>query len=143
MAHYPGNGAGYVRHCDNHCSLGAGSDCNGRRVTAIVYLNPSWAEADGGELLLFRPPPHHDDEWCRIAPRFGSAVLFWSDYRVPHAVKGTLSYLHFIWAVTVPPSPAAAFLMECVGLCAWVCPDSLTPRLATYRCCRATRIATQ
>lgn len=36
LAHYPGNGSHYVRHCDNHCNSGEGDECNGRRVTAIV-----------------------------------------------------------------------------------------------------------
>jgi len=94
VAHYPGSGAGYVRHCDNHCHEGAGSDCNGRRVTAIVYLNERWREADGGELLLYHPPPKHDDQWCRIAPRAGTAILFWSDYRVPHEVRLLLVSQH-------------------------------------------------
>ena len=54
LARYPPTGAGYVRHCDNHCDRGRGDTCNGRRLTCIVYLNHGWTEADGGELLLYR-----------------------------------------------------------------------------------------
>lgn len=45
---YPGGGARYIRHCDN-----AGKR-NGRRLTAIVYLNEQWKDGDGGELRIFR-----------------------------------------------------------------------------------------
>ena len=44
---YPGGGARYVRHVDN-------PDQNGRLVTALIYLNESWEEGDGGELRVFR-----------------------------------------------------------------------------------------
>ena len=85
MAHYPPGGA-YVRHCDNHCKEGQGDDCNGRRATAIIYLNDGWKEAHGGELLLYKPPPDHNDTLCRVAPKLGSVIIFWSDFRVPHEV---------------------------------------------------------
>lgn len=52
---YPGNGSRYVRHCDNSCDTGRGERCNGRRITAIIYLNPDWQHADGGELRLYEP----------------------------------------------------------------------------------------
>ena len=46
-----------------------------RRVTALFYLNPSWRECDGGELLL--------SPWLqpavRIPPVHGRLVLFLSD----------------------------------------------------------------
>ena len=42
VACYPGGGARYVRHCDNSCDSGEGERCNGRRLTAILYLNPAW-----------------------------------------------------------------------------------------------------
>ncbi|EOD31618.1 hypothetical protein EMIHUDRAFT_231583 [Emiliania huxleyi CCMP1516] len=59
VACYPGGGARYVRHCDNSCDAGSGNRCNGRRLTAILYLNCDWQPGDGGELRLFEPfaPP--------------------------------------------------------------------------------------
>lgn len=84
---YPGGGARYVRHCDNSCLVGKGERCNGRRLTAILYLNPHWKIADGGELRLFEKlapagrPPVAD-----IQPLGDRLVLFYSDYRVPHEV---------------------------------------------------------
>lgn len=45
---YPGNGARYTRHCDN-------ADRNGRRLTALLYLNPDWKPTDGGSLRVFEP----------------------------------------------------------------------------------------
>ena len=48
-------GTRYVRHCDNSCHAGEGERCNGRRLTAIVYLNPGWSHLDGGELRVYEP----------------------------------------------------------------------------------------
>ena len=39
-----------MRHVDNTCSGGQGRLCNGRRLSAVYYLNPRWATADGAEL---------------------------------------------------------------------------------------------
>ena len=39
-----------MRHVDNTCSGGQGRLCNGRRLSAVYYLNPRWAAADGAEL---------------------------------------------------------------------------------------------
>lgn len=44
---YPAGGSRYVRHVDNTCSGGRGRRCNGRRLSAVYYLNPSWSAADG------------------------------------------------------------------------------------------------
>lgn len=56
IAAYPGGGARYARHCDNSCSAdGSGERCNGRRLTAILYLNEAWHPAHGGELRLHGP----------------------------------------------------------------------------------------
>ena len=55
VACYPGNGARYIKHCDNSCDTGHGERCNGRRLTAIIYLNPDWQPTDGGELRLYEP----------------------------------------------------------------------------------------
>jgi SM-20-related protein len=63
-AHYPGGGARYVRHRD------APEKRNRRRVTAIVYLNPGWTPADGGQLRM-------DD--TDIEPIGGRLVVFLSE----------------------------------------------------------------
>ena len=49
---YPGHGARYVKHTDNHCRLGKGGHCNGRRLTTLIYLNEGWEKKDGGEKIL-------------------------------------------------------------------------------------------
>ena len=37
-----------ARHCDN-------ADKNGRKATAILYLNPGWVPEDGGCLRVYQP----------------------------------------------------------------------------------------
>ena len=88
IACYPGGGARYVRHCDNSCDTGRGDRCNGRRVTAILYLNHGWWQpVDGGELRLFAPfAPKDVPPLCDVAPLANRLVLFYADYRVPHEV---------------------------------------------------------
>jgi len=52
---FPAAGTRYVRHVDNECARGEGWRCNGRRLTAIYYLNPEWSvERDGGALRILR-----------------------------------------------------------------------------------------
>jgi hypothetical protein len=81
---YPGNGARYIKHTDNHCKFGDGDNCNGRRLTSLSYLNNGWRKGDGGELRVYGT----DGETVRaeIEPVPGRVVLFWSDFRVPHEV---------------------------------------------------------
>ena len=84
---YPSGGARYVRHCDNSCDSGEGERCNGRRLTAILYLNEGWAPLDGGELRLFAPfAPRGRPPLADVQPLADRLVLFYSDYRVPHEV---------------------------------------------------------
>lgn len=87
VACYPGGGARYVRHCDNSCDSGNGERCNGRRLTAIMYLNERWTQLHGGELRLFAPyAPKDVPPLCDVAPLADRLVLFYADYRVPHEV---------------------------------------------------------
>jgi len=87
IACYPGGGARYVRHCDNSCDSGQGERCNGRRLTAIFYLNEGWAPLDGGELRVFAPyAPAGSAPLADVQPLFDRLLLFWADYRVPHEV---------------------------------------------------------
>jgi len=81
----------YVRHVDN-------PNRNGRRVTAILYLNPEWSEADGGQLCVYPPqsmsapgvpkhaPASADPAVEVVAPLLGRLLVFFSDMRVPHEV---------------------------------------------------------
>lgn len=73
---YPGNGARYIKHCDN-------PNRNGRKVTAIYYLNPAWQPGDGGELRVFSPASEHHRD---IAPIGDRLIVFFSNARVPHEV---------------------------------------------------------
>eukprot|EP00943_MAST-04B_sp_MAST-4B-sp1_P010000 g10000.t1 len=84
---YPGNGARYIKHTDNNCKFGDGMSCNGRRLTALTYLNDTWKKGDGGELRVYG----RDGESIKaeVAPVAGRILLFWSDFRVPHEVLPT------------------------------------------------------
>ena len=53
---YPAEGSRYVRHVDNTCSGGRGRLCNGRRLSAVYYLNPSWSKADGSTAVQAQRP---------------------------------------------------------------------------------------
>lgn len=84
---YPGGGARYVRHCDNSCDSGHGDRCNGRRLTAILYLNERWGPLHGGELRVHPPfAPKGQPPLCDVAPLGDRLILFYADYRVPHEV---------------------------------------------------------
>jgi len=78
-AHYPG-GAFYKKHVD---AFKGG--CN-RCLTTILYLNPAWQPADGGELVLYA----EDDSRVlhSILPGFGNMVIFLSE-DFPHEVLPT------------------------------------------------------
>lgn len=55
-----------------------------RIVSSVFYLNDSWQEGDGGELVLWREQGR-EHEPLQIAPRSGSAVFFLSA-EFPHEV---------------------------------------------------------
>lgn len=89
-------GARYAKHCDNVCHAGEGSACNGRRLTAILYLNKRWRPKHGGQLLLYPPlatdvATHGDSDDAppigSIAPIANRLLLFFADARVPHEVQ--------------------------------------------------------
>lgn len=75
-AHYP-RAAFYKKHLD------AFRGSSNRRLTAILYLNPTWRSRDGGELLLYQPDS--DQVIQRIEPIFGRMVIFLSE-QFPHEV---------------------------------------------------------
>ncbi|MGV3620086.1 MAG: 2OG-Fe(II) oxygenase [Archangium sp.] len=77
-------GAKYVRHRDAF----PGDD--NRRLTAIVYLNPAWEPAHGGQLRMHLEPP------IDVEPRLNRLVVFRSEL-VEHEVLPAFSER---WALT-------------------------------------------
>lgn len=75
-AHYP-VGASYGTHVDRHRQTTA------RVVSAIIYLNPDWPAAAGGELVIY---DERDVPRLTVAPEGGTLVLFMSD-DMPHEAK--------------------------------------------------------
>ena len=61
---YPGDGARYTRHCDN-------PNQNGRKLTALLYLNEAWKDGDGGELKACHPPPYDSCSKAVLPPLAG------------------------------------------------------------------------
>ena len=75
-AHYP-RGAFYKKHVD------AFKGSSNRRLTTILYLNPEWQPADGGELVMYAEDGQTVLE--TILPAFGTMVMFLSE-DFPHEV---------------------------------------------------------
>ena len=80
---YPGGGARYVKHVDND---GKHPLCKTRLLTALIYLNGSWHQGDGGELAIFRAEDEHSLRRT-VPPLQNRLLLFWSDWRTPHEVR--------------------------------------------------------
>ena len=78
-AHYP-SGAFYKKHVD------AFKGSSNRRLSTVLYLNPHWQPADGGELVLYATDDSHVLQ--TIAPDFGNMVIFLSE-DFPHEVLPT------------------------------------------------------
>lgn len=73
-------GAFYKKHVD------AFKGRTNRVLSTVFYLNPGWALADGGHLLMYSDENEAQDELiARITPLMGSLVVFLSD-RFPHEV---------------------------------------------------------
>jgi SM-20-related protein len=77
FAHYP-PGTGYQKHLDSF------QNNNLRRITIVVYLNPEWDEADGGQLRIF----DGDKIPQEVNPIGGTLVTFVSE-KIPHQVAIT------------------------------------------------------
>lgn len=92
---YPGHGARYVKHVDNDENHPL---CRTRLLTALIYLNESWQQGDGGELAIFDA---NDPNILRqtVAPQQNRLLLFWSDRRTPHEVLPSekLRYSVTVW----------------------------------------------
>lgn len=95
-------GCGYPLHIDNphHGGLAVGDT---RKLTCILYLNPTYRDGDGGELRLYlpssmsmstSPDSEQNDTVCEeldivdLSPEGGRLLLFWSD-EIPHEVLPT------------------------------------------------------
>lgn len=73
LAIYPANGSRFQKHVDNTAR-------DGRRLTVLCYLNPTWNEADGGELRVFATGDGSDTSVvpvggggnARTRPKFGA-----------------------------------------------------------------------
>eukprot|EP00747_Dinoflagellata_sp_TGD_P092688 gnl/TRDRNA2_/TRDRNA2_165494_c3_seq3.p1 gnl/TRDRNA2_/TRDRNA2_165494_c3~~gnl/TRDRNA2_/TRDRNA2_165494_c3_seq3.p1 ORF type:complete len:393 (+),score=52.84 gnl/TRDRNA2_/TRDRNA2_165494_c3_seq3:155-1180(+) len=77
---YPGGGSRYVKHVDNVW----GTD--GRRLTAIIYLNRNWEPEHGGQLRIFEPTIQSMGVKADVLPLWNRLVLFWPNTEVPHEV---------------------------------------------------------
>ncbi|MDF2179546.1 2OG-Fe(II) oxygenase [Aliiglaciecola sp. CAU 1673] len=76
FAHYrPGDF--YKRHLD------AFKGRTNRVLSTVLYLNPDWQPADGGELLMYEKK--QEKPFLRLVPEFGKLVIFLSE-RFPHEV---------------------------------------------------------
>ena len=86
FARFPGDGSGYNAHTDGTKA--------GVVLTSILYTNPSWEEAHGGELHMLDDASSKRSEWCwrSVAPRANR--LLWFRHKVLHKVcPATLIFL--------------------------------------------------
>lgn len=74
-------GSVYPMHIDNPEGLAMGDT---RKLTCILYLNPSYQPLDGGELQLVV----EKNKIINLTPEGGRLVVFWSD-AIPHQVLPT------------------------------------------------------
>jgi hypoxia-inducible factor (prolyl hydroxylase) len=89
LAIYPGDGARFARHIDNTAT-------DGRHLTVLCYLNPTWDyPANGGALRIF--PADGVSPPVDVAPMGGRVAMFYS-HLVPHEVLACHAPRH---AVTV------------------------------------------
>ena len=70
---YPGNGARYIKHTDNNCKFGDGNSCNGRRLTALTYLNDEWKT---GDMVNYVYMDDAEKIKAEVAPVAGRILLF-------------------------------------------------------------------
>ncbi|WP_428773922.1 2OG-Fe(II) oxygenase [Vibrio sp.] len=76
FAHYA-PGAYYKRHYDAFRG-----EAN-RVLSVVTYLNPSWGNSDGGEIVLYKDD--QDREGIKVVPLYGTVVVFLSE-EFPHEV---------------------------------------------------------
>ncbi|KAL6750513.1 prolyl 4-hydroxylase [Haematococcus lacustris] len=98
-----GQGGCFPMHLDTDAML------DGRKVTAIFYLNPEWQPAQGGLLKLYPWPAPP----VSIAPLAGRMVLFSSPHMV-HRVTPSLPLTHpGPGPAQSPPQPSAPSSARC------------------------------
>eukprot|EP00750_Incisomonas_marina_P001545 INCI11317.2.p1 GENE.INCI11317.2~~INCI11317.2.p1 ORF type:complete len:738 (-),score=111.26 INCI11317.2:389-2602(-) len=89
FAIYPGRGSFYVEHFDNPKLYDEARD-NGRRLTAVFYLNRKWDPVHGGALRVDGRRRRgggtmQNSGVVEVFPEHNRLVLFWSD-EIPHEV---------------------------------------------------------
>ncbi|MBS0926099.1 2OG-Fe(II) oxygenase [Providencia sp. JGM181] len=75
---YP-NGGFYKKHVDNFRGQGR------RKITTVLYMNESWQQGDGGEIVMY---DIQDNELFTLEPLAGRMVFFMSE-DFPHEVLPT------------------------------------------------------
>lgn len=55
-----------------------------RQINVLLYLNPSWSDADGGQLELFQKSDSSPVK--RISPQFARCIMFQTNHRSIHGV---------------------------------------------------------
>ena len=78
LAHYP-PGAFYRKHLD------AFKGRSNRILTTVLYLNPDWSSADGGQLVIYG---QRQEILETVLPEAGKLVLFLSDKFVHEVLAG-------------------------------------------------------
>ncbi len=82
-------GAFYKKHVD------AFKGKSNRVLSTVVYLNPGWSVADGGQLLIYDRLQGEEQVIEKVLPLMGTMVIFLSD-RVPHEVAVAKRQRHSI-----------------------------------------------
>jgi len=90
LACYPGNGARYVKHKDAIPNNNNNDSSPKRRLTVILYLNPDWEKACGGQLRLYLK----NNQILDVEPKSGTLLLFLSR-QVEHEVLPTYKIPRF------------------------------------------------
>ena len=94
---YPGDGSRFARHVDN-------TTADGRRLTVLAYLNPSWSPELGGALRIFTKGDVKKGggsgevtelKAIDVAPLAGRLAMFYSA-EIQHEVRPTFGMRHSI-----------------------------------------------
>lgn len=102
LACYEGGAEGYGPHIDNADGDGR---VDGRILTVILYLNPGWDRAQGGQLAIFEPDPGcfesnagSTGKWCTVWPEGGTLVFFRADTMLHEVLPASVKrYALSVW----------------------------------------------